>query len=109
MTVPINKAIIKLFIDCPPKRNRASKTKNNVTEVFKDLASVWLIAAFVISSKGLPGIRRMFSRIRSNTMIVSLTEYPSMVNNAVINNASTSKIGKKCPRIEKTPITNNKS
>ena len=106
MATPRVKARIKLRIDAPPSNSKVVKTIITVIEVLIERASVWFRLALVISSKLFPGVRRRFSRIRSNTTIVSLTEKPRIVSKAVINKASTSILGKKCPMIEKAPTTN---
>ena len=57
-----------------------------------------------IAANGSPAWRARFSRIRSNTTIVSCTLKPMTVSIAVTNSASIS-TPKNVPRIAKTPTT----
>ena len=60
----------------PPKTNNATTTRSVSDEVITVRDSVWFTDAFMIST-GVPlRIRRKFSRMRSNTTIVSFSEYP---------------------------------
>ena len=55
----------------------------------------------LMTSEKAPFFRsRMFSRIRSKTTTVSVSEYPPMVSSAVMNSRSIS-----IPRIQKIPTT----
>ena len=50
--------------------------------VASDRVSTSLIERLTICENAARGMRGMFSRIRSNTMIVSYSEYPKMVKKA---------------------------
>ena len=50
--------------------------------VASDLVSTSDIERFTICENAARGIRGMFSRTRSNTMIVSYREYPKIVSSA---------------------------
>ena len=81
----------------PPKSTSASTDRNTRPLVIAVRESVWLIASLVILYKESRRCRRRFSRIRSNTTIVSFTENPTSVSSAAITFRLTSiwKIEKK--------------
>ena len=72
--------------------------------VMIERANVWRIEWLTISANGSPAWRARFSRIRSNTTIVSWTLKPMTVSIAVTNRASIS-IRKIVPSIAKIPTT----
>src|SRR3990167_9003603 len=76
-------------MEAPPKINSANKTRRVAREVFSDRIMVLLILSLMISRKLLLDVFRC-SRMRSNTTMVSCTEKPRMVSNAVIKRLSTS-------------------
>ena len=69
-----------------------------------DRASVCMIEKLMTGLSDSPGFRRRFSRIRSNTTIVSWTEKPMIVRTAVTKRLSISTF-RKNPRIAKIPST----
>ena len=64
----------KSKIMLPPKRTRAMRTDNVVTDVIKVLLRVVFKAIFTISAKGFLRMIRTSSRILSKMMMVSLRE-----------------------------------
>ena len=73
-----------------------------------DRPSVWRIEWLTIRSNGSPTWRARFSRIRSNTTIVSWTEKPMTVSIAVTNRPSIC-MPANVPRIANTPTTTSTS
>lgn len=82
----------------PPKKKRTRTAVNVVTDVSTVLERVALIAAFIMSFTSPRWFCRL-SRIRSNTTMVSLMEYPAMVRNAPMwMSESSSPIMNRMPR-----------
>jgi hypothetical protein len=76
-----------------PKKNIVSNTNINVRLVYILLLKVSLIERFTISDRDFPffvfhAYFLRFHLILSNTTIVSLIEYPNIVNSAVIKKVS---------------------
>ena len=92
----------------PPINSMASNTKRVVKLVFKDLPIVSIMLVFTNDVKDLSGCLITFSRILSNTTIVSLTLYPATVSIPMIKVALTS-ILNTLPSIENIPRTNSVS
>ncbi len=107
--IPTKNATINHFMLAPPKSKSAKRTSTTVSDVFKDLAKVSLKLWFTTSSKvWFLTFFIKFSRILSNTTIVSCTENPMMVRTAVMKRTSTS-TPKNTPRRENVPTTINTS
>ena len=82
---------MKYLIDAAPRINRDNRVINVEIEVFIDLVNVSFRAAFETSSNVSDFlIFNRFSLILSNTTIVSCTENPKIVNNAVMKRISIS-------------------
>ena len=86
--IPINRASTNEWIAEPPKRKSAVSVSNTVSEVLIDRPIVCRMLWLTIWSNGSPACRTRFSRMRSNTTIVSCTENPMTVSMAVTNRAS---------------------
>ena len=90
--VPINMPIIKILIKevklIGPKNKILNNTKIVVPDVFTERAKVWfmLLPPNSLILLKLPLI--IFSRMRSKTTIVSLTEYPKIVRIAATKGIS---------------------
>ena len=83
--IPISMANENPFKASPPNTNNMINTKNTVAAVTTVRLNVLLIALLIMVTSFL-SVRRPVrnSRIRSNTITVSLIEYPSNVNKAAI-------------------------
>src|SRR5436190_4638890 len=102
--IPINRASTKSLIAAPPNSRSASNVSTTVRLVMIDRPKVCRIEWLTMSANGSPAWRALFSRIRSNTTIVSCTLKPMTVSIAVTNSASTS-TPKSVPRIANVPTT----
>ena len=72
--MPIRSASEKPLMILPPKMNSDSTTNSVVPEVMTVRVRVWLIEVFM-TSIGVPlRMVRKFSRMRSNTTMVSFSE-----------------------------------
>jgi hypothetical protein len=80
-------------ITYPPKIKSASRTKIAVPEVIIVRLKVSLMLRLIISASPSRRDLRMFSRMRSETMIVSWTEYPTTVRIAANTDRSNGKRG----------------
>ena len=75
----------KSSMEGPPKKYRHTSTASVEREVKIVRESVWLMASFMIcEALSFGSEKRRNSRMRSNTIILSLMEYPATVNNAPI-------------------------
>src|SRR5690606_18997690 len=81
---PISIANAKPRVTSPPTINKINTTKNTVSEVIMVRGKVSLIARLTTDFLSSSGFLRKYSRIRSNTMIVSFIEKPITVNTAAI-------------------------
>ena len=74
MPTPMISASAKPWIFSPPKKYRAKSTNRVDAEVAKVRARVCVVETLMISSRSAFRITRRFSRTRSNTTMVSLSE-----------------------------------
>src|ERR1700727_2701309 len=112
---PINKANAKSFNVEPPNSSSAITGSRVQEVVINDRVRTSDIERFTTCENAALGIRGMFSRTRSNTMIVSYSEYPRIVNNAATVSAVTTRpvnaytpavINKSCIKAIKTGTVN---
>ena len=82
----------------------AVSVSTTVSEVLTDLSKVWFTLKLTTLSNASPGNFPTFSRMRSNTTMVSWTEKPTTVRSAVTNSASTSNPAT-LPRMAHRPTT----
>src|SRR5215470_10333060 len=87
-------------ITYPPKVKSASRTKTAVPEVMMVRLKVSLMLRFMTTAKDSRRNLRIFSRMRSETIIVSCTEYPTTVRMA----AKTDRSKGSC-EITRAPVT----
>src|SRR3954447_9858555 len=88
---PTSSANAKSFSVSPPNRSSASTGSAVQNDVASDRVSTSDIERLTICEKVALGMRGMFSRMRSNTMIVSYKEKPRMVRSAATVDAVTSR------------------
>ena len=74
MSEPTSNATENQYKPSPPKKNMANTTNNTVVTVIKVRRKVSVSEISTISVGSAPRILRKFSRIRSNTTMVSLSE-----------------------------------
>ena len=74
MTTPTTRTKAKGANAAPPQMNRLNTTIQVSPEVMIVRLSVWLIEAFTTSTRLSVFFLAIFSRMRSNTTTVSLTE-----------------------------------
>ena len=91
-------------VAAPPKRSSVVRVRTTVKDVVIERPNVCSSEWLTISEKGSPACRGRFSRIRSNTTIVSWTLKPMTVSIAVTKSPSTWTL-KSVPRIAKIPST----
>ncbi len=103
--MPTSRASTKPLRLSPPAIKSATNTRTTVKLVMIDRAAVCMIERLATCSKVSERDTIMFSRIRSNTTIVSWTEKPTTVRTAVMKSVSISPMRrpKPLPRIEKMP------
>ena len=82
----------------------ATSTSKVVKLVLTDRPTLSMMLRFTVSSRLRSGTLMVFSRMRSNTTMVSLTEYPATVRMPTMNMALTS-MPRTRPRMENTPRT----
>ena len=70
-TMPTRSARAKFRIENPPNRYSAKSVRTTVNDVITDRASVCMIEKLITGFSASPGFSRRFSRMRSNTTIVS--------------------------------------
>ena len=80
--MPMNRARAKSLIAPPPKISSMTTVSKVVSDVSSVRLRVWLMLRFAISVYVLSRYSPLSSRMRSNTTMVSLTEYPTMVSRA---------------------------
>ncbi len=90
MMIPIASAREKSFRTTPPNKRSARHAMNVVREVITVRLSTSFTLRLIVSENVLFFRRRMFSRIRSKTTTVSVSEYPPMVRRAVMKRRSIS-------------------
>src|SRR5208282_5013292 len=82
--IPMTRAKLKPCSTSPPKRNSASTVRKVKPAVKIVLLKVWLMLLLTMSARFSRRSSLMFSRMRSNTTMVSLLEYPIRVRMAAI-------------------------
>ena len=82
--MPISRASTNVKIVEPPKSSSTTSVSSTVNDVFSERVSVWARLWLTTSSKVSPGRRMKFSRMRSNTTMVSWTEKPMTVSTATM-------------------------
>src|SRR4051794_19184316 len=102
--IPRSSASTNVPIAAPAKSSSDSSVITTVRLVVIDRPNVWRIEWLTIRSNGSPAWRARFSRIRSNTTIVSCTEKPMTVSIAVTNRLSIWS-PRNVPRIANAPTT----
>ena len=104
MTTPIATTSSSSRIAAPPISSIAISTSSVVKLVLMERPTLSMMLKFTVSSSGRSGARIVFSRMRSNTTMVSFTEYPATVRMPTMNIEFTS-IPRKRPRRENAPST----
>ena len=102
--MPSSRARTNTPIAPPANSSSASSVTTTVRLVVIERPSVWRIEWLTIRGNDSPAWRLRFSRIRSNTTIVSWTEKPMIVSIAVTNRLSIWTLNS-VPRIAKMPTT----
>ena len=98
-SVPMISANAKSCSVSPPKNSSARTGSSVQNEVASERTMTSLIDRLTIWENAARGMRGTFSRIRSNTMIVSYSEKPRMVSNAATVDVVTSRpTGRRRPR-----------
>ena len=92
--MPISSARAKPLRVEPPATRIDTRTRTTVKLVMIDRAAVCMMLRLTTCSNDSRWLTRRFSRIRSNTTIVSCTEKPMIVSTAVTKRLSISMLKK---------------
>ncbi len=77
----------KYLIESPPKKKMAVSESKMVSDVLIERCIVWFTDALTTSGNVAFRILKRFSRMRSNTTMVSLMEYARTVSTAAMKEA----------------------